>query len=381
MASILKRGDSYQIAVSCGSDLNGKRIRKTVTVTPPEGLSELQEKKWLNEQTVLIERKYKQKKQSADNMFFEELVTWYFENYAKNQLKEITQYNYQHVLDFRVLPVLGKKRLRTFNNVMLTEFFAQLDATPSVCRTIYVILRSIFSCAMKMGFIDQHPCDHVILPKAERKLEESKPLLTREQATTLMEMTSEYNYFNFLIRFLLFTGMRSGEAFALQWEDIDFDNMAIHVRHNLTNVAGRHWLDTPKTKSSVRRISMSPQLRDELLYHREQQKELCEDRRNRQRPFKHPEMVFTGIGGNYLDHNYMEKKFKALVEGTDFSHLTLHGLRHANATLMIAGGVDIKVVSNLLGHSTISTTADIYADVLNETKAQAAEGVALQLLA
>lgn len=314
-------------------------------------------------------------------MFFEDLVKWYFDNYAKNQLKEITQYNYRQMLNCRVLPVLGRKRLKAFDNVMLTEYFANLDATPSTCRSVYIILRSIFTCALKMGFIDYHPCDNVILPKKEVQLEEKRPPLTRDQAVQLMEMTSEYSSFNFMIQFLLLTGMRSGEAFGLMWKDIDFEKNTIFIRRNLANVASKHWLDTPKTKSSIRRIGMSEQLKELLLCHKEHQEEFQRQKEEKNEPFPHPEMVLTSAHGDYVSHNYVEKKFKKFVKDTDFSYITLHSLRHANATLMLANGVDLKVVSSLLGHTNISTTADIYADVLNESKAKAAQEIALQLLA
>lgn len=74
-----------------------------------------------------------------------------------------------------------------------------------------------------------------------------------------------------------------------------------------------------------------------------------------------------------MDHNYVERKFKEFVKDTSFPGLTLHGLRHAHATLLLANGVDLKVVSTLLGHSSIATTANLYTDVLDRTKLEAAE--------
>ena len=95
--------------------------------------------------------------------------------------------------------------------------------------------------------------------------------------------------------------------------------------------------------------------------------------------FPHPEMVFTTPKGNFIDHNYTERKFKQFVAGTSFSDITLHSLRHANATLMLAAGVDLKVVSTLLGHSSIATTANLYTEVLDSTKAEAARKLLEQL--
>ena len=307
---------------------------------------------------------------------FSELAEWYFAFYAPNNLKASTQYNYRYIADRILLPQFGDVPLTRFNNRMLTEWFAQLDCTPSYCRSIFIVLRSIFSVAMKNGFLDRHPCDYVILPRAPTRAEEQKPRLTEEQARELFRMTEEHTWFHAVVRFLLLTGVRSGEAFGLRWEDVDFERKMIHVCHNLTNVAGHHWLDTPKTKNSIRQIAMSPAVEELLLRQREEQRRWA---REYGETFRHPEMVFTTTRGNFVDHNYTEKKFKALLADTEFSENTLHSLRHANATLMLASGVDLKVVSTLLGHSSIATTANLYTDVLERTKAEAARSVALKL--
>lgn len=95
--------------------------------------------------------------------------------------------------------------------------------------------------------------------------------------------------------------------------------------------------------------------------------------------FPHPEMVFTTKTGKYMDHTYVERTFKAMIKDTDFPDITLHSLRHAYATFMLAQGVDLKVVSSLLGHSSISTTANLYTDVLDRSRAEAAEKLELEL--
>ncbi|MBQ8469235.1 MAG: site-specific integrase, partial [Clostridia bacterium] len=257
------------------------------------------------------------------------------------------------------------------------EWFAGLSVSASYCKTIFVVLRSMFTVAVRNGFVDRHPCDYVILPRIPPKVEESRPRLTEDQAKELFRMTEPFNWFHSVVRFLLLTGMRSGEAFGLRWQDVDFERKIIHVRYNLMNVASQHWLDAPKTKNSVRQLAMSPAVEELLTRQKVGQGAWVED--GGLENFRHPEMVFTTTRGNYIDHNYAERKFKALVAGTSFEEITLHSLRHANATLMLAAGVDLKVVSALLGHASIATTANLYTDVLERTKAEAAREVAAKL--
>lgn len=201
-------------------------------------------------------------------------------------------------------------------------------------------------------------------------------MLEEAQAQRLLEMVSGYSQFNTIIKVLLFTGMRSGECLGLQWQDIDFDNMTIHIQHNLADVGGKHWLDTPKTKSSVRFIGMSELLKNILLEHRAEQEQ---KKKQLGKAYKFPDMVFTSELGNYVDRSNLNIQFKRFVSDTDFSYISLHSLRHCNATLLINSGIDLKIVSELLGHSDVGTTANIYADVLASSKAKVAELVSLKL--
>ncbi|MGN0280505.1 MAG: tyrosine-type recombinase/integrase [Lachnospiraceae bacterium] len=95
--------------------------------------------------------------------------------------------------------------------------------------------------------------------------------------------------------------------------------------------------------------------------------------------FNHPEMVFTSSQGNYKDRSCLNTSFRKFLRGTEFEFMTLHCLRHSNATLLLNSGVDIKIVSEHLGHSDISTTGNIYADVLASSRQKTAEIVELKL--
>ena len=312
------------------------------------------------------------------DMTFAELSDWYFTHYAPNNLKPVTETNYRYMAERFLLPAFGALHISEFHNIMLTQWFSELPVSAAYCKNIYTVLRSMFTLAMRQGLLERHPCDYVVLPRIPVDAEERKPRLTEEDAQELFRMTEKFNWFNSVVRFLLLTGVRSGEAFGLRWKDVDFERHFIHIRRNLTNVKSQHWLDTPKTKNSIRQIYMSEEV-EALLRRQQQGQAFWIENIGGLEYFPHPEMVFTTPKGHFIDHNYTERKFKQFVAGTSFSNITLHSLRHANATLMLAAGVDLKVVSALLGHSSIATTANLYTEVLDSTKAEAAMKVLQQL--
>ena len=186
----------------------------------------------------------------------------------------------------------------------------------------------------------------------------------------------KYSQFNTIIKVLLYTGMRSGECLALRWKDIDFENKTIHIENTLTDVGGKHWLQSPKTKNSNRYIGLSDVLAKVLLEHKEMQAKQIQ---KVGASFSHKEMVFTSETGNFLDRSQLNTQFRRFVKNKSYSFATLHTLRHCNATLLINSGVDLKIVSELLGHSDVSTTANIYADVLDSAKARVADLISLKL--
>lgn len=189
-------------------------------------------------------------------------------------------------------------------------------------------------------------------------------------------MVEENTQFNRIIKVLLFTGMRSGECLALRWQDIDLENRTIHIENTLTDVGGKHWLQPPKTATSNRYIGLSDVLANIFI---EQKKYNDEKQQKLGDLYQYPEMVFTTESGNYIDRSRLNTQFRKFVQGTDFDFITLHSLRHCNATLLINNGIDLKIVSELLGHSDVSTTANVYADVLKSAKAKVADLVSLKL--
>ncbi len=382
---IVQRGKSYRFTVYMGYDKEGKQIRKTTTFTPPEGTPEKKAVKMAKEEYINFKHKCTGLGNYNANMRFCDLTEQYFNIYAPNRLKPITAYNYNNLVDYHFMSYFGNKKLKDITTGMLTEFFNTHKAAgkdgnlkplaPATSKKLYTIMQSILSFATQQGYININPAKGVILPTKNIKAEEKRKYMTEEELQRFLNMLDGYSEFNTMIKVLLYTGMRSGEMLGLQWQDIDFDNNIITIKHTLTDVGGNHFLTTPKTKTSNRYIAMGTTVRELLSEHKTHQQELIQAMPN----FPHPEMVFTSERGNYKDRSSLNTSFKRFLNGSGLEFLTLHSLRHCNATLLINNGVDLKIVSEHLGHSDIGVTANIYADVLASTKRKTADLIDLTI--
>lgn len=377
---ILQRGKSYTFTVALGIDTKGKQIRKTTTYTPPEGTAQKKADKLAKAEYQNFKNRCMGMASLNENMRFQELVEEYFKLYAPNRLKPITAYNYQKMIDLRFLPIFGNKKLKDITTPILTEFFNSMTTadkdgnirplSPPTVKRIYNMMQSLFHYAVVQKYIKETPCSGVILPQKDVTVDEKRRYLTKEELIRFLPLFDGYSSFNTIIKLLLHTGLRSGEALGLQWTDIDFENRTISINHTLSDVGGKHFLTTPKTKSSKRVIAMSDSVAQLLSEHRRHQKQL---QLKLGSAFSHPEMVFTSDIGNYKDRSSLNNSFKKFLRGTEFEFMTLHCLRHCNATLLLNQGVDLKIVSEHLGHSNIGTTANIYADVLESSRRKTAE--------
>lgn len=383
---IIQRGKSYTFTVAMGMDVNGKQIRKTTTWTPPEGLTEKKADKLAKEEYINFKNRCKGLSAFNENMRFKELVEEYFAVYAPNKLKPITAYNYEKMIDYHFMGYFGNKKLKDITPGVLTDFFCKLKITdkagntapmaPATVKRIYNIMQSLFHFAVSQNYLKETPCRGVILPTKDSTKDEKRKSLTETELPKFLELFEGYTVLNTIVKVLIYTGMRSGEALGLQWSDVDFEKRLITVNHTLSDVGGKHFLTTPKTKTSRRTIYMNDTLIEILKEHKLQQHKLIFSLGGK---FKHPEMIFTSELGNYKDRSCLNTSFRRYLKGTDFEFMTLHCLRHTNATLLLNSGVDLKIVSEHLGHSDVGTTANIYTDILDSTRKKTAEIIELKL--
>ena len=160
-------------------------------------------------------------------------------------------------------------------------------------------------------------------------------------------------------------GLRRGEALGLRWQDVDFENHTVRICQQLQRVEKKLVLSEPKTKSSRRLLSLPDSLAAKLRDHRKRQ---LEQKLAAGAKWIESGLVFTTSLGTPIDPRNVKRMLDAILEDSKLPHFRVHDLRHFCASLLLDQAVELKVVSEILGHTKIGITADIYAHVLPKTQ-------------
>ena len=160
----------------------------------------------------------------------------------------------------------------------------------------------------------------------------------------------------------LTTGMRRGEMLALRWSDIDFKKKLVRVRRTVDYIPRHGYVENePKTAAGRRSITLADFVLDMLKQHRTKQLEA----KSKVGPtWEDRNLVFTDLEGGYFNPRYLEKLFPKVLAEAGLPPMRFHDLRHSAATLLLEMGVSMKVVQEILGHSSYTITADTYTHVL-----------------
>lgn len=267
------------------------------------------------------------------------------------------------------------KKISDALEVPLGDLFQSTDPNKTLSsKTIlhhHRLISNILDDAVKWGHIPFNPCTKLTPPKAAAS---DIQYLDDIQARHLVELLQhEPSIYRRAILLLLLTGMRRGELLGLEWQDIDWNGKYIHISRTSQYLPGKGiFTDTTKNTSSNRIIMISDQvisvLRDQLLWQQLQSYRLGDQWANSGR-------VIVSEDGTPMHPDRLTRWFSHFIAGTDLPPIHLHSLRHTYATLCIAKGVPITEVSAQLGHSSVATTANIYAHSIRSARIAAADKV------
>lgn len=370
--SIEKRGkNSYRLTVAEGFDLNGKTMihRKTVHGTKKDAEVELAKFVTEVQNGLVVDGK---------SLRFSEFTEIWKRDYGSKELAPTTYKRYCRMLETRLLPYFGHFYINKIRPTDIMKFYDLLEKDTQLVRkkgnngsktkkplsgkTIlehHRLLRAMLHKAVYWQLIVANPAERVQAPKAKKPKRRS---YDDEQTKILLEnlelLSIEDTKYKVAIILTIFTGVRLGELMGLEWQDVDFKNGIVSINRSSQYLSDMGvFTKTPKTESSIREIAI-PEfiislLEEYKLWYEEQKSIYGELWTNSGR-------LFVQADGKPMHPSSISKWFVRYVSTIGLPVINFHGLRHTNASLLVAQNVDIAVVSARLGHAQISTTLDFY---------------------
>jgi integrase len=276
----------------------------------------------------------------------------------KQRLRPRSYTRYEEAVRLHVLPTLGRVPLANLRAHHLQRLYAQKlaegQAPASVARLHAVIHRALHE-AMCLDLIPRNPASLVTSPRQPRV--EREPL-TPAQVRILFATINSHPLQAFFT-LLTMTGMRRGEALALHWADVNLEEGYADVKYTLEfGTGGKYTFAPPKTERSRRCIPLNETAVAALRKHRSAQDQ---QRLAAGELWADEDLVFTSPTGRALRGNHiLQRQFTPLLKQADLPAIRLHDLRHTTASLLARVGTPVTEVARLLGHSSTSTTLDIY---------------------
>jgi integrase len=285
---------------------------------------------------------------------------WIDTTLQASERKQTTKVMYAGVARTHILPSpIGRLTLGRLRPSHVEGWVVELRGkglAESTVRSAYTILRAVLNTAVRDGALASNPAAVVRRPKVTSR--EAAHLTTAQVADLLR--AAEGTRYAPLFALLVHTGLRRGEALALRWADVDLEKGLLRVRGTLARVQGRLVVTEPKTARSKRFVPLSAPAERLLQKVRATQDD---ERRRAGSVWRETGFVFTTVTGEPCDPRNALRALKVAAEKAGLPHAGLHTLRHSAASVMLTSGVPLKVVSEILGHSSIAITGDVYGHV------------------
>jgi integrase len=359
--SIYKREDGRWVGQINLGYLNGKRRRKYVYgATRGEVAAELK--------TILAKQQEGLPVQIG-RQTMEQFLTHWLDSVVDVTLAPKTAESYRDICKRHLIPSLGRHQLAKLEPQHVQELLQEKSAanlSPRTVAYIRAVLRIALNRALRWGQVARNVAALVDPPRQQRY--QAKPFTPDEARTFLVAVRGDR--LEALYTAALALGLRLGEALGLRWEDVDLDKRNLVVRRSLQRVNGTLILKEPKTTRSQRVVVLPQATVTAFRAHRIRQLEerlACAER------WTESGLVFTSSIGTPMEPANATHRFRSIVRSAGLPETRFHDLRHCCASLLAAQGVPARTVMEVLGHSQLSTTMDLYTHLFEDAKQDAAD--------
>jgi integrase len=352
---------SWEIAIDIGRDPStGKRLQhwETVRGTKRDAQQRLAELLVSIEQGSYIKPK---------RLSLAEYLQRWLDGYAKTNCSPRTLDSYQSIVSRHLIPNLGHLPLAQVQPQHIQEYYASSLAGGRVdgkgalsARSVLHIHRILFQAlnyAVRQGLLIRNVANLVDPPRARRM---KMKTLTPQEVSRLLNATQDTLYYP-IIYTAVNTGLRQAELLGLRWHDLDLDLAALSVTQVLYKRRGTCQFKEPKSTHSRRRLDLSPSL---ALFLRQYKIKREAEYLLLGKPLREYDLVFSNANGSSMDPGTLTHNFARIARKAGLSGTRFHDMRHTFASLMLLAGIHPKIVSEMLGHSSVAFTLDTYSHVI-----------------
>lgn len=371
-ASVQEKRNKYYIVLNWVE--NGKRKQKWVgTDLTVNGNN----KRRAEQKRKEILRQWEEKAllSNYEDILFSEYICKWLED-VKHTIAESTYYSYKTTIDGVICPYFAEKKIKLsdLRPYHIQDFYAYKMQHDNIsANTIHhyqAYIHKALKYAVKTERIKDNPANNVDLPKKQKHIAD---FYTAEELKLLLQ-SAKGTDIEMVVMIATWFGLRRGEILGLRWSCIDFENHTLTVKGTITRADTMVYKNTAKNNSSLRTLPMTEEATN---YFRDLQKQ---QQRNKKELGKHyitkwEDFVCVRRNGDILKLDYVTRHFPMLCEQCGLRKIRLHELRHSNISLLITAGASMKEVQEWAGHSTYSTTADIYAHIQSQNKIRLSQSI------
>jgi len=350
--NIRKRSDGrWEARYPKGTDENGKTTYASVYADTYKAVKE--------KRRIITDTANAQKQVANCSRITLQMLLEQWLEHNRVRLKESTIYRYRYLMEKHIIPDIGDQPVSEISHRQLEAFLSKkanqgrLDGngalSPAYIRSMMLVVSSALKYASSEGLCGNPPLS---LPVGKSTAVRKKiAALSREEQEQLEKaLQGRMDETGIGVYISLYAGLRIGEICALSWEDVDLENRVIHVRHTVTRTEKKNaapggiMIGCPKTPSSLRSIPICSRLFCVLSGYSAEASG----------------RYLAGNGDRFLSPRTFAYRYRMLLERNNLSYLNFHGLRHTFATRCVEAGVDIKSLSEILGHSSVAITLNTY---------------------
>ena len=293
--------------------------------------------------------------------------TW-IEKHKAPKLAPATLTSYRNNFRVHIKPYVGEIPLRELTTYHIQKMLDGIGGSLSTFVKNYNVIHGALEKAVELGMLPRNPCKGVAFPKDDEK--EMRVLTQEEQQRFIAALDGEY--YKVMLLTYLYTGMRAGECIPLQWKDVDLSKRTIRVNkkailhHDFSKHSAKQEVqDFCKTKSSKRTVAITAGLAAILAEHKEEMKKRVAAL---ELEWSEDSLVFWNTRNKIVQYGNLKESLNKIYRKAGIEGATMHTLRHTYATRCFEAGVDIKAISEQLGHANVKTTYNIYVHLLEDTK-------------